>query len=133
MCNDSAEALDRAQRVRDSQRQYRRKPARCQRTRVSGRMIVRTMWGKEFRSLRLCRRQLVYQTARISSEIASTPSTSSMYVKPLQIGFQHDLITDDAGLIDAAAFPFHVTARGRRLSWTIRARRRRPRIRREPV
>jgi hypothetical protein len=64
-------------------------------------MIVRTMWGKEFRSLRLCRRQLVYQTARISSEIASTPSTSSMYVKPLQIVLQHDLITDDAGLIDA--------------------------------
>ena len=29
-------------RERDLQRQYPRKPARCQRTRVSGRMIVRT-------------------------------------------------------------------------------------------
>src|SRR5258708_13612 len=32
--------LGRPQRERDSHRQYRRKPARCQRTRVSGRTIV---------------------------------------------------------------------------------------------
>src|SRR5438034_7236741 len=36
----SASIFGRPPRERDFQRQYRRKPARCQRTRVSGRMIV---------------------------------------------------------------------------------------------
>src|SRR5215472_4869640 len=36
----SASTRGRPPRERDFQRQYRRKPARCQRTRVSGRMIV---------------------------------------------------------------------------------------------
>jgi hypothetical protein len=42
-------------------------------------------------------------TARISSEMASTPSMSSnVLVQPLQVGLEHDLAADDAGLIDAA-------------------------------
>src|SRR6478736_3575720 len=36
----SASICNRPPRERDFQRQYRRKPARCHRTRVSGRMIV---------------------------------------------------------------------------------------------
>ena len=56
----SASICGRPPRERDFQRQYRRKPARCQRTRVSGRMIVialktdgnhRYSWTKNKRSL----------------------------------------------------------------------------------
>src|SRR3981081_1304898 len=47
----SAAIFGRPPREQDFQRQYRRKPARCQRTRVSGRMIVMALMGRRSTSL----------------------------------------------------------------------------------
>src|SRR6516225_206235 len=55
----SASICGRPPRHRDFQRQYRRKPARCQRTTVSGRMIVMTFEDRRKPTIELDQEQAI--------------------------------------------------------------------------
>jgi hypothetical protein len=81
---------------RDFQRQYRRKPARCQRTRVSGRMTVMTFrtdgnhrysWMKNKRSLFVSRTRLCTIRRNTTTWCRSAAfSASSLIPSPNQYG-----------------------------------------------